>query len=117
LATSKKRKPPRISDSDDLSVPPHFPKSFYKLLSQLALEFNISRPQLALKALRNFAKEARKDRSPFHRTLGSQELSERIKEAASASAKDWWATVPRSERQERGRKAAEARWKKNTKSK
>lgn len=101
---------PRSKDGEDLSVPPTFPKSFYRLLSNLAVEFNLTRPQLALKALRAYAKNARKERSPFHQTLGSEELAERVTKAASASAKNWWKKVPKSVKTDRARKAAEARW-------
>lgn len=93
-----------------MSVPPTFPKSFYKLLAKLAVEFQISRPQLALRALRAFAKEARQEKSSFRKALGSEEMAERFSEAASRSAKSWWSTVSEEEKQERGRKAAEARW-------
>jgi hypothetical protein len=116
LAKSKnKTTTPHPADGDDLSVPPTFPKSFYKLLSQLAVEFNLTRPQIALKALRAYAKNARKERSPFHQTLGSEELAERLTEAASASAKDWWRKVPKAVKTDRARKAAEARWGKQKK--
>lgn len=99
-----------MQDGDDLSVPPAFSKSFYRLLSKLAVEFNLSRPQLALKALRTFAKEERKEKAPFHKALGSKELADRLTEAASVSARDWWDTVPKAEKSARARRAAEARW-------
>lgn len=104
-------------EEDDFSVPPHFPKTFYKLLAELALEFNITRPQVALKALRLFAKEARKERSPFHQALGSEEVAQHLSAAVSAKMKNWWAKVPKAEREQRARKAAEARWGKPPKSK
>jgi hypothetical protein len=117
LAHPKKSIAARTLEEDDLSVPPSFPKTFYKLLAQLAIEFNMSRPQLALKALRSFAKEARKGRSAFHKALGSDEIAQQLKDAVSAASKDWWSTVPESERKERARKAAEGRWGKAPKSK
>ena len=116
LATRKNIKK-TTPEEDDLSVPPHFPKTFYKLLAQLAVEFNITRPQLALKALRLFAKEARKERSPFHQALGSEEVAQHLSAAISAKMKDWWAKVPQAEKERRARKAAEARWGKTPKSK
>src|SRR5690349_2648941 len=99
-----------MAEDDDLSIPPTFPKSFYKLLSRLSVEFHISRPQLALRALRLFAEEARKQKSSFRKALGSEEMAARFSEAASKSAKSWWSTVSEQEKKERGRKAAEARW-------
>ena len=93
-----------------MSVPPTFPKSFYRLLAKLAMEFNVSRPQIALQALRAFAKQTRKKKSRFTKDLGSEELAERFSAAASRSAKSWWSTVSEGEKKERGRKAAEARW-------
>jgi hypothetical protein len=77
----------------------------------------MSRPQLALKALRLFAQEARKQRSPFHKTLGSEEISQHLREAVSANAKAWWSKIPQAEKEERGRRAAAARWSKTPKSK
>ena len=117
MAPRKNRKVSRPFEDDDLSVPPTFPKTFYRLLAKCAVEFNLSRPQLALKALRRFIKEERKRISPFHKTLGSDELSERISQAAAATAKDWWAKVPQAEKERRARKAAEARWGKTPRSK
>jgi hypothetical protein len=97
-----------------MRMPPVFSKSFYRLLTEAAEEFGVSRGSLAIRALKFYIKELRLRTSPLTDAVGEDSAKEYAK-VQSKLSKDYWATVPVEERKRRAAAALEARWGKKKK--
>ena len=99
---------------EDMSMPPAFSKSFYKLLAEFAEEFALTRGEFVIRAIKHYAKELRARKSPLGDALGEESI-EQYGKIQSKLAKNYWATVDPEERKRRMAKAIQARWGKKKK--
>jgi len=97
-------------------MPPVFSKSFYRLLTEAAAEFDLTRAELAVRALKHYIKELRLRRSPLTDAVGEDSAKEYAK-VQSKLSKDYWSTLAPEERKRRAAIALEARWGKAKKKK
>ena len=97
-----------------MTLPPVFPASFYRLLTQGAMQLGVSRAQFATDAVRFYLKAQKAKRKPTAQVL-PEELAEQLKEARRKLAQDWWSKVTKEERTARAKKANAARWSKQNK--
>ena len=95
---------------EDLSVPPVFSKTFYRLLAEYAEEFAVSRAEFVMRAIRYYAKELEFRQSPMAKALGSEEAAKDYAEVQRELAKQWWANMSDEARKARTKNANAARW-------
>ncbi len=95
-------------------MPPVFSKSFYRLLTEAAEEFGVTRSEIAIRALKHYIKELRLRKSPLTDAVGEDSAKEYGK-VQSQISKNYWSTVSPEERKRRAAIALKARWAKKKK--
>lgn len=92
-----------------MRIPPVFSRSFYKLLTEAAEEFGVSRGAFAIRALKYYIKELRIRESPLADAVGEETAKDYAK-VQSRLSKAYWSTLSPEERKRRAAIALEARW-------
>ena len=106
----EKKKRPKKPVKENMALPPAFPESFYRLLTQGAQQLGVSRVRFVMDAMRHYLRAMENKNAPMAKALGSEELAKKYGEARGKLAKKWWSTVSEEERRERAQKAIQARW-------
>ncbi len=92
-----------------MSLPPAFPASFYRLLTEGSLKLGVSRTKLVTDAVRYYLKAQERQSTPTAQVL-PEELAGHFVEARRKLAKKWWDSLSAEERKARAMKANQARW-------
>jgi hypothetical protein len=92
-----------------MMLPPAFPQSFYAALNKAAKESGMSRAAFAIKAVKFYRAELRKQRSPATKALGTKGAESYVEQARKVS-QTWWSKLSEEEKTARAKKAIEARW-------
>jgi hypothetical protein len=83
---------------------------FYKKLNRIARECRLSRYDALSRGLDALLREAEVRNSALNRNVKSPGQSEVFRRTMDQVSRNYWATVSREEKSERGRKGAQARW-------
>jgi hypothetical protein len=84
--------------------------SFYKKLNRIARECQLSRYDALSRGLDALLREAEVRNSALNRNVKSPGQSEVFRRTMGQVSRNYWATVSREEKRERGKKSAQARW-------
>ena len=99
---------------ENMMLPPAFPQSFYAALNKAAKESGMSRAAFAIKAVKHYAAELRRQKSPATKALGAKGAESYVEQARKVS-QTWWSKLTDEEKSARARKAITARWGKKKK--
>ena len=99
-----------------MTLPPSFPQSFYRALTNGAKKAGMTRAAFAMKAVRFYAATLEKRKSTTAKALGVLD-AEKFAAMSRKVSKEWWSTLTPEEKTERAKKAAEGRWGKSDKKK
>jgi hypothetical protein len=87
--------------------------SFYKKLNRIARECQLSRYDALSRGLDALLREAELRNSALNRNVKSPGQSEVFRRTMGQVSRNYWATISPEEKRERGRKNAQARWKRH----
>jgi hypothetical protein len=87
--------------------------SFYKKLNRIARECQLSRYDALSRGLDVLFRETEVRNSPLNRNIKSPGQSEVFRRTMGQVSRNYWATISPEEKRERGRKNAQARWKRH----
>jgi len=87
--------------------------SFYKKLNRIARECQLSRYDALSRGLDALLREAEMRNSALNRNVKSPGQSEVFRRTMGQASRNYWATISPEEKRERGRKSAQARWKRH----
>ncbi|HJT71246.1 MAG TPA: hypothetical protein VJ731_13695 [Terriglobales bacterium] len=85
-------------------------ESFYRKLSRIAKECDLSRYEALSRGLDALRREIELRNSPLNRNIKSPAQSEVFRRTMGQVSRNYWATVSMEEKRERARKSARARW-------
>jgi hypothetical protein len=89
-------------------------QSFYRKLNRVAKQCEMSRYDALSKGLDALLREAQIRNSALNRNIKSPAQSEVFRRTMGQVSRNYWATISREERRERGRRTAHARWSRNS---
>ena len=87
--------------------------SFYKKLNRIARECQLSRYDALSRGLDALLRETEVRNSALNRNIKSPGQSEVFRRTMGQVSRNYWATISPEEKRERGRKSAQARWKRH----
>jgi hypothetical protein len=91
-------------------------ESFYKKLNRIADQCGLSRYEALTRGLDALRRESEVRNSPLNRNIKSPAQSEVFRRTMGQVARNYWATVSTEEKQERARRSARARWRRQCRS-